>query len=301
MGSSSRNPLIILHVLILHFVLILHHVNTITTNNHNNLVYTQCPNHPSPNIDPSRSSLISSLFQEFVNQSTQSRFFETIVADEKTAISGTFQCRYNLSPNECRSCVSKFPIIISKNICGKNNNNLPSRIQLFGCYAHYQEENGLETNSRPDQLLHRACSKRKIKKHGFEEMKYAAFSSLENDVMMSRSGFFETNYESIHVLAQCAGSLRACDCGECVDSAVKIAYEDECRYSISGEIYLESCFVSYDYTSDHGFGGYSDEDKGIRDGSPKLVAIVVGGLAVASLGLALCYCTKSCGKKRDDW
>ncbi|KAG8380403.1 hypothetical protein BUALT_Bualt06G0011700 [Buddleja alternifolia] len=199
---------------------------------------------------------------------------------------------YDLSPNDCKTCVSKLPFL-SNHLCGKR---LPSRIHLSGCYARYQAEDGPETYSRPDQLLHRACSKRKVKKNGFEEMKYAAFSALESGVV-SGDGFFETTYEAIHVVAQCEGSLRACDCGECVYNAVQMAMA-ECRYSVSGEVYLDSCFISYSYYGDeHGFGGYSFEGKG----SPKLVAITIGGLAVLILGLALCYFIKSCGKKKDDW
>ncbi|KAL0298602.1 UNVERIFIED_CONTAM: hypothetical protein Sradi_6520000 [Sesamum radiatum] len=77
------------------------------------------------------------------------------------------------------------------------------------------------------EFSHQACSKHRVKKNGFEEMKYAALAALESCVM-SGNGFCETTYEAIHVVGQCAGSLRACDCGACVDSAARIA-EDECR------------------------------------------------------------------------
>lgn len=249
---NSSRILFILQVLILCFIPTINSITTVITDNHK-LVYTQCPNHDSPSS--SNSSLLSSLFQEFTTRSSKTKFFETIVANDNTAISGTFQCWNNLSPDECRACVSKFQAL-SKNECG---DNVPIRIQLDGCYAHYQEGDGPETDSWPNELLHRACSKRKIKKIGFQEMKYKAFQALESGVMMSENGFYEMKYESIRVVAQCAGSLRPCDCGECVNNAGEIACEDECRYSVSGEIYLDSCFVSYDYIRDRGFGGYSDE------------------------------------------
>ncbi|KAK6136322.1 hypothetical protein DH2020_029943 [Rehmannia glutinosa] len=231
---------------------------------------------------------------EFIKTSSYSpnftpMFVETIVADDKTAISGTFQCRNDLSPNECENCARKFPTL-SKDSCGEN---VPA---LSGCNVRYQEENGAEIDSRPDKLLHRACSKHKIKKNGFVEMKYAALAALESGVI-SGNGFCDTMYESIRIVAQCVEFLGACDCGECVNSAVEIAGEDECRFSVSGEVYLDSCFVSYDYDRNRGFGGYFDEDNGDR--SPKLVAIVVGGLALLSLGLAFCYFLRSCGTKKE--
>lgn len=91
-------------------------------------------------------------------------------------------------------------------------------------------------------------------------MKYAAFAAVERCVM-SENGFCEMMYESIHVLAQCVGSLRSCDCGECVNRAVEIACEDEsCRYSVGGEIYIEGCFITYDYR-DGGFGTFNGGGK----------------------------------------
>lgn len=112
----------------------------------------------------------------------------------------------------------------------------------------------------PEQVLHRACSKRRIRNSGFEEMKNAAFAAVESGVMMSENGFCEIRSESIHVVAQCAGRLGRCDCGECVCDAVRIGGEDECRYSVSGEVYMDRCFISYDYRGGS-FGDYKGEGK----------------------------------------
>ncbi|KAL0402479.1 UNVERIFIED_CONTAM: Plasmodesmata-located protein 5 [Sesamum latifolium] len=184
--------------LILCFVLILQSVNTLIIDGHHKLIYNQCSNQ-STSLNPSRSSLLSALFQEFIAHSSQSRFFQTIVADDETTISGRFQCRNDLNPDECRSCVSNFQAL-SENLCGKN---LPARIQLSGCYVHYQEEDGAEADPGPDRVLHQACSKHRIKKNGFEE-KYAALAALESCVV-SGNGFCETTCEVIHVVGQCAG------------------------------------------------------------------------------------------------
>lgn len=112
----------------------------------------------------------------------------------------------------------------------------------------------------PGQVLHRACSRGRIRKSGFEEMKNAAFAAVESGVMMSENGFCEITYESIHVVAQCAGRLGRCDCSECVGYAVRIGGEDECRYSVSGEVYMDRCFISYDYRG-RSFGDYKGEGK----------------------------------------
>ncbi|XP_057803037.1 plasmodesmata-located protein 2-like [Salvia miltiorrhiza] len=285
------NPTIIQFLIPFFLLIIAHSAKTLITDHHK-LVYTQCSNHTSPN--PSHVLLLPNLFQELITHSSKAAFFKTIVGDEKTAISGLFQCRKDLSSDECRNCVITSSDL-SENLCGKI---LPARIQLRGCYVRYEgEEDGAEpeTDAGPEQILHRACSKRKIKRDKFEVIKYAAFGEVERCVT-SENGFCELAYESIRVSAQCVGSLRStCDCGECVARAAEIACEDECRYSAAGEVYADGCFLSYDYIGEGGFGTY----KGGGDRSPKLVAIVVGGLAVLAVGVGLCYFTKSCWKKKD--
>lgn len=41
------------------------------------------------------------------------------------------------------------------------------------------------------------------------------------------------------------------------------------------------------------------DDKGIGGKSPKSIAIVLGGIAALTLGIAFCYFMRSCGKKKD--
>ncbi|XP_047970997.1 plasmodesmata-located protein 4-like [Salvia hispanica] len=243
------------------------------------LVYTQCSNRTSPNP-----SLLPILFQQLITHSSQSTFFKTIVANEQTAISGSFQCMKHLSSYECESCVAR-----SSSLCGES---LAARIQLHGCSVRYEDDDDgaeAEAEAENNKILRWGCSERRIERGGFEDVKYAALGMVESCVM-SENGFCEMMYESIHVLAQCGESLSSCECGECVHRAVEIACEERCRYSVSGQVYVDGCFLSYVYRDEGGGGS-----------SPKLVALVVGGLAILSVGAGLCYFMKSCGKKKDDW
>lgn len=239
-------------ILVINFVLILPAAANTISADHDNLVYKQCSNQTSTNINLSQSSELSSLFEEFLIQSSQTKFYETSISNDHVGpVLGRFQCRNDLTQSECRNCMKNFPEL-SKNLCGSN---IPVRIQLSGCYVHYQPD-GIETSRV--QLLHKTCSKYKVKKSRFEEVKDKAFAAVESGIL-SGNGFYETTYELIHVMAQCEESLAACDCGVCVSSAVQIA-EEECKYSISGEAYLDSCFISYSYHGDE-FGGYSFKGK----------------------------------------
>jgi hypothetical protein len=67
--------------------------------------------------------------------------------------------------------------------------------------------------------------------------------------VVSEGGFYETNYESLHVMAQCQGDLKGCDCGECISSAIQVA-EEKCGASISSQVYMDKCFMSYTYYPD---------------------------------------------------
>jgi hypothetical protein len=50
----------------------------------------------------------------------------------------------------------------------------------------------------------------------------------------------------VYMLAQCEGDLGDSDCGDCVKSVVQRA-QVECGSSISGQVYLHKCFISYNY------------------------------------------------------
>lgn len=202
------------------------------------LVYNHCDNQTSTDHhNESISSVLSDFFQELSEQSSKSKFFATSAGNDKVAVSGLFQCRGDLRNNDCYNCVNKLPEV-SNSLCGQS---LPARVQLSGCRIHYQAD-GVQTSRL--QLLHKACTGKKGSS-GFQERRDAAFAAIK-DCILSGQGFCDEVYESIHVMAQCDGNLGTCDCGECVGTALQIAQE-ECGYSVSGEIYLDTCFISYGY------------------------------------------------------
>ncbi|XP_059669069.1 plasmodesmata-located protein 2-like [Cornus florida] len=271
------------------FGLILPSPNTIL--DYNNLVYKNCVNQTHTDQSNPPPELLSNLFQELIAQSSKSKFFETYIGDDNAAISGLFQCREDLSNGDCNNCVTKLPEL-SNTLCG---DTIPARVQLSGCYVHYEvdgsESSGLE-------LLHKTCSESKAVSSGFEELREGAFAALESGVM-SGHGFCDMSYESMRVMAQCGGSLGDCECGECVSYAARIAL-DECGYSLSGQVYLGNCFISYSYYR-NGMPSDSYKENGTGNTSGRLVAIVVGGAAALFFVLLFFYFIRSCGKKKDDW
>lgn len=215
------------------------HKSAQTNTNYNSLVYTHCANHTSTSFP---SALLSPFLQQLVQKSSQSQFFQTHAInddDDKTAISAQFQCRGDLTPDECHKCVKQLPNI-SQNLCGET---IPARVQLTGCYLHYEHDE-MSTTSRME-MLYKTCSETVAVWEGFKTMRDAAFEALLRGVV-SGDGYSEIKYERMHVMGQCEGKTGDCECEECVNNAVQIA-QDECGYSISAQVYMQTCFVTYTY------------------------------------------------------
>ncbi|KAJ6360028.1 hypothetical protein OIU77_004104 [Salix suchowensis] len=254
------------------------------------LVYKKCSNRSDST--ESHSQTLSSLFQELLPRSSTFRFNKTTAGDENIGISAFFQCRNDLSNDECYHCVNTIPRV-SNSLCKQA---LAARVHLDGCYLKYETDGPVDQETSTHELLHETCSERMVDGDGFEEAKQAAFAAMESGVV-GEGGFYETNYENLHAMAQCQGDLRGCDCGECVSAAIQVA-EEKCGRSVSGQVYLDECFMSYTYYPDHGRqdDSYPENESGFEKNTGRTVAIVLGGAAVLVFGFIL---FRRCGKKED--
>ncbi|XP_044500389.1 plasmodesmata-located protein 2-like [Mangifera indica] len=243
---------------------------------------------------------LSALFGSLVSQSTKVKFFKSTSGSGQTAINGLFQCRGDLSNSDCYSCVSKLPILSDK-LCGKT---VAARVQLLGCYMLY-EVNGYAQVSGLE-LLYKICGETNVKGSGFEERRDAALQVMENGVVTGH-GFYTSSYQSVYLLAQCQGDLGDSDCGECVTTAVQKG-QVECGSSISGQIYLHKCFISYSYypngvprRQSSSSSSSSSDSSGPEPNTGKTVAIILGGAAgIAFIVICLMF-AKNLMKKHDDY
>lgn len=218
----------------LEFILFVKSAPDITT-----FVYKGCAKQAFTDPTGVYSQTLSALFGTLVTQSSKSKFFKTTAGNTQTSITGLFQCRGDLNYADCYKCVSKIPNMIS-NLCGKA---ISARLQLYGCYLLYEVAGFAQISGM--EMLYKTCGGTNIAGSGFGERRDTAFSVLENGVA-SGHGFYTTNYESVYVLGQCEGDVGDSDCSECVKSSVQRA-QVECGNSISGQIYLHKCFISYSY------------------------------------------------------
>lgn len=240
-------------------ILVSTHLNTVS--HYTEFVYKNCRNETRV-----PQNLVSSLLQELVEKSTKSKFYQTSTGDDKSAVSGMFQCRWDLTNDNCHDCVVNS---ITKLAC---TSGPLARIQLKGCYISLEPEVEPEPEPEPepqridkrvmigvrkDFLQHKKCGERRSWFEGLQGVRDVAFEIVAKCVMSSGIGHCDTTHEGMYVMGQCGGSLEECECGECVSNAFQVA-QDECWGSDSGEVYLENCFVTFsDNQPNEGGGNYS--------------------------------------------
>lgn len=100
-----------------------------------NLIYKGCARQQFSDPSGLYSQSLSAMFGSLVSQSTKTRFYKTTTGTtSQTTITGLFQCRGDLSNNDCYNCVSRLPVLSGK-LCGKT---IAARVQLSGCYLLYE-------------------------------------------------------------------------------------------------------------------------------------------------------------------
>ncbi|KAK9075073.1 hypothetical protein SSX86_003392 [Deinandra increscens subsp. villosa] len=249
-------------------------------------------------------TLVSSLLQELVEKSSKSKFYRITIGDDTFVASGKFQCRHELTVNDCHDCVVN---TLTRLTCSSGS---LARVQLKGCFLTLEPEPEPEPDGekignkdlivvQKDYLQHKECGEKKYSwTAGLEEVRDAVFETVVVCVTTSGIGYCDTRNEGIYAMGQCDWSLRACECGECVSNAFQVA-RDECSGSDSGEVYLENCFISFSDYQPHVTRGDSSQGKGVGGGSAKVAAMVIGvGIALGLLS-TLCYCIRSSRRKQE--
>ncbi|PPD95861.1 hypothetical protein GOBAR_DD07119 [Gossypium barbadense] len=198
-----------------------------------NLVFKGCANQKFQ--DPSGVYLqnLKNLMSTLVSQSSQKTFSTTSSGEDPYAIMGLYQCRGDLTPSQCYTCVSKIPEMSDK-LCGSA---VAARVQLTGCYLRYEVVGFKQVPGT--EFLYKVCGSSRAGGTDFENSRDAAFNMTENGVKSGGGGsgsslFYTGNYQSVYVLGQCEGDLAASDCGDCVKSAFETA-KDDCGDSVSGQ------------------------------------------------------------------
>ncbi|KAI4349346.1 hypothetical protein L6164_009944 [Bauhinia variegata] len=283
-----RNRSFLLSLIVFTVVALL--LRSISSADNTKLVYKGCADQKLQDPSGIYSENLKTLLASLVAQSGQKAFSTTTSGEDQNAIMGLYQCRGDLTNSDCYNCVSKIPDMLDK-LCGKV---VAARVQLNGCYLRYEIAGFKQVPET--QLLYKTCGLIKASGSGFDDRRETAFGMVENGVKSSGSLFYTGNYQSLYVLGQCEGDLGNDDCGDCVKSAEEQA-KTECGYSISAQIYLHKCYISYSYYPN----GVPNEQHSSGTGhhhTERTVALAVGGLAALGFLIVCLLFAKSVLKKR---
>ncbi|KAG9149436.1 hypothetical protein Leryth_003375 [Lithospermum erythrorhizon] len=176
-----------------------------------NMVFKGCANQKFQDPTGAYSQTLDSLYDTLIAQSATSKFYKTTSGQGQTAIFGLFQCR--------------------------------ARVQLGGCYMRYEVSGFKEVSGT--ELLYKICGSTQASGAGFGDRLDTALGEIVKGVG-NGNGYYAGGYESVYVLGQCEGDLGSNDCVQCVKNAIQNA-KSECGYSISAQIYLQDCYISYSY------------------------------------------------------
>ncbi|RDX81751.1 Cysteine-rich repeat secretory protein 11, partial [Mucuna pruriens] len=287
----SRSTILLLSLTFLMFL-----PSSKPVSDYSTLVYKSCASQTFQ-LSQIYSQTLNSLFQQLIAQSSKLKFFKTTEAvSDDAAISGLFQCRDDISTEDCFSCVNLLPEM-SNALC---TDSISARVQLHGCYIHYEtEELPGESETKSSNLLHKDCGEPVVDYTKFKELTEGAFVTLETGILNS-NGYYTRNYKSVRLMAQCEGDLNTCDCSNCVSDALQVA-QQECATSLSAQIYLDKCFISYAIPP-NSVTVYTKLNTGRsrNNSSEKLAAIIVGGAAALFLGF-ICFSLLNSRFKKDDY
>ncbi|KAL0459360.1 UNVERIFIED_CONTAM: Plasmodesmata-located protein 3 [Sesamum latifolium] len=266
-----------------------------SSSDNSNLVFKGCADQNFQDFNGIYKQALRGLLDGLVSQSSAAKFYKTTSGDgpsSSSAINGLFQCRGDLSSGECNSCVKRTPGLAQK-LCGEA---IAARVQLNGCYLRYEIAGFRQVSG--SELLYKVCGSTRASGAGFGDRLELALGEIVKGVGSGSSGFYAGAYESVYVLGQCEGDLSGGDCVNCVKTAVDRA-KSECGSSISAQIYLQECYISYKYyPSGVPNNQQSFSPSGTGRNTQKTVAIVLGGVVGVGLVMACLLFTRSAFKKK---
>ncbi|XP_011090433.1 LOW QUALITY PROTEIN: cysteine-rich repeat secretory protein 15 [Sesamum indicum] len=253
-------------------------------------IYASCSQdkyQPSSPYETNLNSLLSSI----VSSSSQTLYNMFAVGNDTTsvppdsAVYGLYQCRGDLKPRDCSTCIAglidQIELLSVHHTCPYTYG---ASLQLDGCFVTYVNTDFL--GKLDDSLRFKKCSGNGGNDGEFLRRRDDVLADLQGAV-----GFRVAAAGAVEGYAQCLGDLEAADCSACLADAV-MKVKSLCGSAAAGDVFLGQCYVRY-WES-----GYYDSssDSSNHDDVGKTVAIILGVVAgVAVLIVTLAFCKKALG------
>uniref|UniRef100_A0A0D9VIU8 Gnk2-homologous domain-containing protein n=1 Tax=Leersia perrieri TaxID=77586 RepID=A0A0D9VIU8_9ORYZ len=185
-------------------------------------------------------------------------------APNTAAAYGLYQCRGDLSPGDCESCVRETVARLGA-VCA---NAYAASLQADGCYVRYDAANFI---GRADTTTaYRKCSASTSRDGAFLSGRDGVLGELQD----AAAGYRLSTSGTVQGVAQCLGDVAASDCAACLAEAVG-QLKGACGTALAADVYLAQCYVRY-WANGYYFRGNSDNS---GDDVGRTVAIIIGILA----------------------
>ncbi|RCV07529.1 hypothetical protein SETIT_1G252100v2 [Setaria italica] len=255
-------------------------------------VYAGCsPSRYEPNtaFESNLNSLLASMSSAASSGATYSSFTSGAAGEEAVAAAadgagpapasaayGLYQCRGDLRPGECVSCVRDTVARVGS-VCA---NARAASLQSDGCFVRYGARGLVGREAADASVAYRRCSAGTSGDAGFLSARGAVLAELQQGVgATTASGGYKVSASGpVHGVAQCVGGVPASDCAACVSQAVA-QLAGTCGAALAADLYLVQCSVRYWANSNY----YRSSQDNSGDDFGRTLAIIIGIMA----GLAL--------------
>ncbi|XP_061344990.1 plasmodesmata-located protein 6 [Gastrolobium bilobum] len=287
MSSTNINNMLLL----LLFLLTLSAITTPSTSSTDSFIFGGCSQlkfTPGSSYENGVNSILTSLvnsatftnYNNFTNQGTAA----------SDTVYGLFQCRGDLSNDQCSRCVARAVSQLGTLCFG----SCGGALQLDGCFVKYDNITFLGVEDKTVV----------VKKCG-PSIGLTTDALTRRDAVVAylqaSDGTYKTFRSSgsgnMQGVAQCTGDLSPSECQDCLSDAIQ-RLKTDCGASTWGEMYLAKCYARYSEGGSYSRGSNADNNHN-DDEIEKTLAILIGLIAgVALIVVFLSFLSKVCEKHK---
>ncbi|XP_020220817.1 plasmodesmata-located protein 6 [Cajanus cajan] len=231
---------------------------------------------------------VNSLLTSLVNSAAFTNYNNFTA--QGAAVYGLFQCRGDLSNDQCSRCVARAVTqlgTICFDSCG-------GALQLEGCFVKYDNATFLGVEDKT--VVVKKCGPSVGLTSDALTRRDAVLAYLQTSDAVYKT-YRTAVFGDFQGVAQCTGDLSPSECQDCLSDAIQ-RLKTECGPSPWADIYLAKCYARYSQGGTHSHGNNDDNNQN-DDEIEKTLAILIGLIAgVALIIVFLSFLSKVCEKHK---
>ncbi|CAJ1936807.1 unnamed protein product [Sphenostylis stenocarpa] len=248
---------------------------------------------------------VNSLLTSLVNSASFTNYNNfTVAAASSNTVYGLFQCRGDLSNDQCSRCVARAVTQLGT-LCFAS---CGAALQLEGCFVKY--DNATFVGVEDKTVVTKKCGPSVGLTSDALTRRDAVLAYLQTSDGAYKT-FRTSGYGDFQGVAQCTGDLSPTECQDCLSDAIQ-RLKTDCGPSTWAEMYLAKCYARYSESGSHSRPNnngkrtqllhrarWSDDSNHNDDEIEKTLAILIGLIAgVALIIVFLSFLSKVCEKHK---